>query len=95
MLHGFTSSSSTKKSPLPIKEAMHWDVLEFEPYEDRVVEKQKTIRCSQFNEIVYARVSASQWICRSVPADGRPRVSVAAWIRHFLGRWRRRLSRKR
>jgi len=81
---------------LPVEEARHWEVLEFEPYEDRTIKKQKRIRCSYFSEIADVRIEFSRGYEGSdFPLDGQPRPSISARIRHFLGRWRRRLKGNR
>lgn len=85
-----------RMNPIPIEEAMHWEVFEFEPYEDRMVEKHKRIPCSQFADIAYARVWAGRGYAGSdFPPDGHPRVSIAASMRHFLGKWQRRVKHGR
>lgn len=82
--------------PLPIEEAMHWDVFEFEPYEDRMVEKRKRISCSQFADIAYARVWAGRGYAGSdFPPDGHPRLSPMAVIRHNINKWRRSLKQRK
>ncbi len=85
-----------RMNTLPIEEVRNWEVFEFEPYEDRIVDKYKRIPCSMFDEIAYARVYAGRGYAGSdFPPDGQPQVSIAASMRHFLGKCWRYIARVR